>query len=387
MGGGDQPPPVALALGGEALEALSHVSMRCGGCGAKVGVSVLNRVMARLREGDYLPKDPPEVLLGLEAPDDCAVLAPSTNPSVHTVDFFRSLIDDPYVFGQVAANHALSDCHAMNAQPVGALAIAVVPYGLDAKVEESLFQMMAGAAKALKETDCALLGGHSCEGADLSLGFAVTGTSATVAAPAASAPGADETLKKSGLAAGDVLILTKPLGTGVLFAANMRGQAAGSWMVEATGHMVTSNRIAAAILAEHGAGACTDVTGFGLLGHLYEVASASQAKVRIHMDAVPLLSGALELVGRGIFSSLQPANLRLKRSVANEAQALGHPTYPLLFDPQTAGGLLAGVPAAQADACIAALRKAGYQSAAVVGEVVERIPEGVCIPGLIECRP
>lgn len=105
------------------------------------------------------------------------------------------------------------------------------------------------------------------------------------------------------------------------------------------------------------------------------------------MDAVPLLSGALELVGRGIFSSLQPANLRLKRSVANEAQALGHPTYPLLFDPQTAGGLLAGVPAAQADACIAALREAGYQSAAVVGEVVERIPEGVCIPGLIECRP
>ena len=141
------PPKVALASGSEALEKLSHVSMRCGGCGAKVGVSVLSRVMERLKEGGHLPPDPPDVMLGLDSPDDCAVLAPNKLASVHTVDFFRSLIDDPYVFGQVAANHSLSDCHAMNAQATGALAVAVVPFGLDAKVEEQLFQMMAGASE------------------------------------------------------------------------------------------------------------------------------------------------------------------------------------------------------------------------------------------------
>uniref|UniRef100_A0A7S2I9W4 Selenide, water dikinase n=1 Tax=Haptolina brevifila TaxID=156173 RepID=A0A7S2I9W4_9EUKA len=370
------PPPVALASGQEALDALSHASMRCGGCGAKVGVSVLNRVMARLREGSLLPADPPAVILGLDAPDDCAVLAPSSLASVHTVDFFRSLIDDPFVFGQVAANHALSDCHAMNAQPIGALAIAVVPYGLDAKVEECLFQMMAGASRTLSEAGCSLLGGHSCEGADLSLGFAVTG----------SAP-AEATLKKSGLLPGQSLILTKPLGTGTLFAANMRGKSQGAWMAEATASMVASNRLGAAILAEHGAAACTDVTGFGLLGHLYELASASQARVLIRMGSLPLLRGAIDLVGQGIFSSLQPANLRLKRAVANEKEALVHPAYPLLFDPQTAGGLLASVPAQQADACLQALREAGYAGAAVVGEVLELLPEGVCVPGLIECQP
>lgn len=369
-----EPSPVALAAGDEALEKLSHASMRCGGCGAKVGVSILSQVMQRLRDGGHLPPNPPEVLLGLDAPDDCAVLAPSNLASVHTVDFFRSLIDDPYVFGQVAANHALSDCHAMNAAPTGALAIAVVPYGLDAKVEENLFQMMAGAAKALTEAGCALLGGHSCEGADLSLGFCVTGT----------VPASTE-LRKSGLERGQKLLLTKPLGTGTLFAAHMRGAAQGCWMAAATKSMLSSNAKAAGVLANHGARACTDVTGFGLLGHLYEVCSASQARVVLRMGHVPLLPGARECVERGIFSSLQPANLRLKRGVSNEKEALAHPVYPLLFDPQTAGGLLAAVPAEHADACVAALCAAGYPETAIIGEVRDEVPEGVCVPALIEC--
>jgi len=278
----------------------------------------------------------------------------------------------PYTL--VSANHALSDCHAMNAQPTGALAIAVVPYGLDAKVEESLFQMMAGAAKTLKEAGCALLGGHSCEGADLSLGFCVTGHVA-----------AKRELRKGGLAAGQTLLLTKPLGTGTLFAAQMRGAAQGQWMAKATSSMLASNAQAARIVAAHGADACTDVTGFGLLGHLFELASASQTTVRVRMGAVPLLDGAAETVRAGIFSSLQPANLRLKRAVSNEAAALAHPTYPLLFDPQTAGGLLAAVPSEQAEACVRALRAAGYGEAAAIGEVVEQLSEGVCVPGLVEC--
>ena len=339
---------------------------------------------------------------------------------MHTVDFFRSLIDDPFVFGQIAANHALSDCHAMNAKPTGALAVAVVPYGLDAKVEtsasiamgchrvppkatesrrvppsptechglpliatycaprqveESLFQMMAGAAKALKASGCALLGGHSCEGADLSLGFCVTGHIAAKAV-----------LRKSGLQAGDHLVLTKPLGTGVLFAADMRGAAQGAHMAAATRSMLTSNEVAARILAEHGAAACTDVTGFGLLGHLYEVAAASKARVTVDMGALPLLPGALALVQAGFMSSLQPSNLRLRRAIGNERATLAHPAYPLLFDPQTAGGLLSAVPKDNAAACMTALVAAGYPETAVIGEVVDVLGEGVCVPHLIECK-
>ena len=168
-------------------------------------------------------------------------------------------------------------------------------------------------------------------------------------------------------ASGQALLLTKPIGTGALFAAHMRRAAAGPDVASALKGMLTSNDAAAKCLLRHGATSCTDVTGFGLLGHLVEMAKASNARVAVRLDAVPLLPGALECVQRGIFSSLQPANLRLKRAVSNEAAALSHPAYPLLFDPQTAGGLLASVPAAQAQACVAELRRLGYEAAAVGG--------------------
>ena len=373
MGGGAAAPPaVAAKAGAEALEVLSHASMRCGGCGAKVGGTTLSKVIARLSSEGHLPPPRSEVLVGLEAPDDCAVLAPHASPSVHTVDFFRSFIGDPFTFGRVAANHALSDCHAMGARPVGALAVAVVPYGLEEKVGEELFQMMSGACAVLKEARCALIGGHSCEGAELSLGFAITG-----AAP-------HRVMTKGGLAKGQALVLTKALGTGVLFAAHMRGAAPGHAVAAALRGMVQLNEAAAGCLDRHGAAACTDVTGFGLLGHLVEMAKASAAKCRVDLSEIPILPGALDCVAAGIFSSLQPANVRLKRAVANEAEALGHKAYPLLFDPQTAGGLLAAVPAAAAAACVAELRALGYADAAVIGEVVGPAePDG---GDLVECR-
>jgi selenide,water dikinase len=141
------------------------------------------------------------------------------------------------------------------------------------------------------------------------------------------------------------------------------------------------------VLAKHDASCCTDVTGFGLLGHLVEMAAASGARVSLSMGAVPLLPGAAETVAAGVFSSLQPANLRLKRAVANEAEALEHPVYPLLFDPQTSGGLLAAVPARRAAACLKALHAIGYEHAAVVGKVTSELPEGTCAPTLVECAP
>ena len=354
----------------EVLAVLAHASMRCGGCGAKVGSSVLSRVMTKLQtpvsEGGFggIPSNE-AVLVGVDAPDDAAVVRSPGNDQVliHTVDFFRQVVSDPYVFGRIATNHALSDCFAMGADAVSALAIAVVPYSTESKVESTLYQMMAGACDVLREANCALVGGHTCEGKELALGFAVNGV-----APKSSL------LSKGGMSVGDKLILTKSIGTGTILAAEMRRKASGLWWKSALDAMVLSNFRAAKTLQTYGATSCTDVTGFGLLGHLVEMVKSSGENVNVvvSIDKLPLLTGALECVGQGIFSSLQPANLQFRRTLTNEAEALKHPAYPLLFDPQTSGGLLASVHASAADSCVEMLKQEGYTSAAIIGEVVER---------------
>jgi len=263
--------------------------------------------------------------------------------------------------GKIAANHALGDVYAMGGEPQTALAIATVPYGLESKVEADLSAMMAGANEVLRDAGCALVGGHTSEGAELALGFAVNGL-----VPAAAA------LRKGGLEPGDGLILTKPLGTGTLLAADMRGKAKARWVMAAIAHMVQSNRKAAEILRRHGVHAATDVTGFGLLGHLIEMVRASGVDATLAIERVPLLEGARETVALGIFSSLQPQNVRLRRAIRDLGAASRHPLYPLLFDPQTAGGLLAAVPFAQAERCVAALRSAGYAGAELIGFVSAR---------------
>ena len=166
-------------------------------------------------------------------------------------------------------------------------------------------------------------------------------------------------------------MLTKPLGTGTLFAADMRHRARGRWIDAALASMTQSNRAGAECLLRHGATACTDVTGFGLLGHLVEMVKASGVDVTLHLDRVPLMDGALECVAAGITSSLQPQNLRLRRAVQDLERVSADSRYPLLFDPQTAGGLLASLPAERADACIAELRTLGYPATADIGEVTD----------------
>lgn len=340
-----------------ALRDISAIAMRCGGCGAKVGATVLSRAL-----GGIEPFPRPEILVGLAAPDDAAVVD-TGGPmlAVQTVDYFRAIVDDPWRFGMIAANHALGDIYAMGGEPRTALAIATVPYGLEAKVEADLSAMMAGANAVLREAGCALVGGHTSEGAELSLGFALNGLVARGAF-----------LRKGGLRPGDALVLTKPIGTGTLLAAEMRGLARARWVQAAIRHMCASNRRAAEVLARHEVGAATDVTGFGLLGHLVEMTRASEVDARLMLDRIPVLEGARESVARGVFSSLQPQNARLRRAVRELDRAQALPGYPLLFDPQTAGGLLAGVPAARAEACVAALREAGYADAAVIGQVLPR---------------
>ena len=346
----------------EALQAASAVAMRCGGCGAKVGASVLSRALANLA-----PIHSDAVLIGLHAPDDAAIVrVPPGKAMVHTVDFFRAFIEDPYVFGQIAANHALGDIFAMGAEPQSATAIATLPPGLEDKVEDLLRQMMAGAVEVLNAAGCVLVGGHTGEGSELALGFAVNGL------VEASLQGV---LRKGGMRAGDVLVLTKPIGTGTLFAAHARLAARGRWVQGALDGMRQSNQVGARVLIAHGATACTDLTGFGLLGHLVEMTRPSGVDARLSLSALPLLDGAQECVAQGIVSSLQTSNLRLRRVLHNQQAYAAHPRYPLLFDPQTAGGLLASVPAAQAGACLDALRAAGYADAAAIGDVVARVGE------------
>lgn len=373
LGEFEQVPPRLGGLGGLSREreqlAGAQVQpqnlMRCAGCGAKIGGSILERTLQRLQQDFPHLSDRSDILIGLDAPDDAAVIqVPSDRVLVQTIDYFRALINDPYVFGQISANHCLSDIFAMGATPQSALAIATIPYALDAKVEETLYQLLSGAAKVLQEAGAALIGGHTTEGAELALGLTCNGLAAR-----------DRLLRKSGMQPDQVLILTKPIGTGTLFAAAMQQQAKGIWIDQAVGSMLISNQAAATCLWQHKASACTDVTGFGLLGHLLEMVTASQVAVELELAAIPVLAGAQITVERGIFSSLHPQNIRTARQVQNWSAVSDRPEALLLCDPQTSGGLLAAIPVEQVSDCLRSLQTLGYLQSSVIGRVLPRTAE------------
>jgi len=272
----------------DTLKEISAIAMRCGGCGAKVGSNVLSRVVNQLTT---VSRD--DVVLGLDAPDDAAVLeVPPGKVQVQSVDYFRSFIDDPYVFGQVAANHSLGDVFAMGAEAQAAMAIATVPYGKEQVVELQLRHMMDGALQILNQHNTALVGGHSSEGAELSFGLSVTGLIEK-----------QKMLAKGGMRAGDVIIITKPVGTGALFAADMRGKAKGRWIIKAIESMIHSNFSAAQCLYKYDVHACTDITGFGVLGHLVEMVRAGKVDIDIDLNSLPILDGALETMQLGARSN------------------------------------------------------------------------------------
>jgi len=350
--------------GPKVMAELSDAPMRCGGCGAKVGASVLHNALRRLK-----PHDRDDVLVGLNHPDDAAVVeVPPGKVMVHTVDGFRAFIDDPFLFGKIAANHCLGDIYAMGAEPQTALALATLPFGIDDKVGDDLVQMLSGALETLNAAGAALVGGHTAEGAELALGFSVNGFADR-----------DQILRKRGAQPGERLILSKPLGTGVLFAAHMRGKATGRWIDGALTHMAHSSRDAARILRDHGATAATDVTGFGLIGHLAEIVQPSGVGAEVYLEALPVLDGARESFAAGIASSLHEKNRRGGASVVAGNSATDHPNADLLYDPQTAGGLLASVPADRAEACLEHLKAAGYGGAAVIGSVITAMHDGYAV--------
>lgn len=260
-------------------------TMRCAGCGSKVGSTVLARVLQRIRQqSSWVERK--DIIIGLDVPDDAAVVeVPAGQLMVHTIDYFRSLINDPYIFGQISANHCLSDIFAMGATPQSVLAIATIPYALEAKVEETLYQLLSGAVKVLNQAQIPLVGGHTTEGAELGFGLSCNG----LAYP-------DKLLRKGGMQPDQVLIITKALGTGTLFAADMRREAKGRWIDSAVESMLQSNQAAATCLIQYGATACTDITGFGLIGHLIEMIQASSnIAVELKLAAIPILAGASTL--------------------------------------------------------------------------------------------
>lgn len=329
--------------------------MYCSGCAAKVGKTILEKVLKRIEIIEN--KD---ILIGLDRPDDAAVVrVPNGQLMVHTIDYFPSLISDPFIFGQIATNHCLSDIFAMGATPQNALAIATIPHATEDKLEETLYQLLSGANKVLKECHTALVGGHTIEGTELAFGLACNGLVRS-----------EKILRKQGMKPGQLLILTKAIGTGTLFAAQMQNLAKGRWIDKAIESMLISNRSAAQILLDFGVTACTDITGFGLLGHLIEMLEFSGVSVELNLEAIPILTGAIETIKMGITSSLQPQNLKASCYISNLAEVSNLPQYQLLFDPQTSGGLLTSIDLEKAEECIGKLKEFGYLDSCIIGSIL-----------------
>ena len=345
---------------------MDESEMVCGGCAAKVGAGPLSRALGRLGA----PADP-EVTLGLAEPDDVAVLRRPGEQLITSIDAFPAFVDDPWLVGRVAADNALSDLFAKGVQPRLALALVSVPADVDP--EETLFQVLSGARAVLDAAGATLAGGHTTVAERLTVGFAVTGFA-----------GLDQpVLAKGGLRPGDALVLTRPLGTGVLFHADMVGRATGPWIDAAIAGLLHGNQAAGDVARDLGASASTDVTGFGLVGHAAEMARASGCAVEIELAALPALPGALALLSRGERSTFHASNREQLRGVAvlgpKPASPIERARLELAVDPQTAGGLLIGIAAERAPELVTRLHALGAGAAHVVGRAVERGEDGVAL--------
>lgn len=318
--------------------------MRCGGCGAKLAADPLRRVLARLPV-----QQSSAVILGMG--DDAALIQNASAQTLLTIDGFRAMLDDPYLFGRIAAHHSLNDIFAMAATPTAALAFITLPLMSEALMEEELFQVLSGVVSVLNDQQVSLVGGHTAEGAELTVALTITG-----------APGTT-TLTKGSAVVGDRLILTKALGTGVILAAAMQGQGRPESFAAALQSMDQSNGPAVRTLMDSGAHTLTDITGFGLVGHLSEILRASMVGAELNLTSLPLLIGAETLLPE-VQSSLQQANeLALADFNFDPGLDIKNSRVKALADPQTSGGLLACVPASEAAACLAQLSAQGYCAA------------------------
>jgi selenide, water dikinase len=332
--------------------------VKAGGCASKLAPGSLRAVL------DGLPsqKDP-NLLVGFDQSDDAGVYRIDENKAlVQTVDFFTPMVDNPYTFGQIAAANALSDIYAMGGNPLTALAIVCFPQEGDLEI---LGQIMRGGLSKMAEAACTIVGGHSVRDAEMKFGYAVTG----LIDP-------HQVLTNAGARAGDVLILTKPIGTGVITTALKQGKAKDEWVESAAQSMTMLNRQAAHIVSNHaGVHSMTDVTGFSLMGHGREMAMASKVTLEIEAEAVPRLAGALESVALGAIPGGLIANREYAECVVSDASAsrIADDVRMLMFDPQTSGGLLISVAPESAEHLLTAMRGVAIP-AARIGQVIEGKP-------------
>ncbi len=341
-----------------------RIEMPCAGCAAKISSNVLSKVLSRLPLQQHR-----DIVIGLNAPDDSAVInIPRDKLLVQTIDRFPSFINDPFIFGQIATNHCLSDLFAIGATPHSVLATATIPYAQDKISEEILFQLLLGSIQVLVETGIPILGGHTEIGDKLAFGLSCNGTISP-----------DRIMTKNNLRSEQLLILTKPIGTGTILAAEMRSKAKGRWIDEAIESMLVSNRKASEIFFDFGIEACTDITGFGLIGHLLEMLANNNLAIELNLESIPILTGAIETIQQGIYSSLHPANYQNSRYINNEESVKNNPQYQLLFDPQTSGGLLGAIAPNRVQECLSILQANGYKEARIIGRTIAFTSQSITI--------
>ncbi len=317
----------------------------CGGCGAKVGKGALQKTL------EVLPQTTRADITSLPG-DDAAILQTGGATQVMTTDHLRAFVDDPALMTRIAAVHALGDIAAMGAAAQAATATIILPR-MSAKLQErTLAEMMTTAHEVFADAGAAIVGGHTSQGDELTVGFTITGLCA------------QPPITLAGARVGDALILTKPIGSGVIMAAEMQMKTTGADVVAALAHMTQQQGDAAAIL--QAAHAMTDVTGFGLAGHLAGICAASGTGAEVMLPKVPLMQGALDLATAGIRSSLFDDN----RDGVDGVSGAEGPIADLMFDPQTAGGLLAAVDGKAAEALVFQLQSMGYP-AAVIGRIID----------------
>ncbi len=323
----------------------------CAGCGAKVGAGVLSQLL----DGIKVHSDP-NLLVGFDKSDDASVYKISDDLAlVQTVDFFPPIADDPYTFGAIAATNALSDVYAMGGEPKLALNIMAVPEGMPG---EAVHEMLRGGYDKVYEAGALITGGHSILDPEPKYGLAVTG----FVHP-------DRMLTNSGAKPGDVLLFTKPIGIGILTTAAKADMLTPELEKRMTDLMMTLNKAARDAMVKYRVHACTDVTGFGMLGHLSEMATGSDVEITLHVDEVDLISEAYEFAQMGLL----PAGMYRNRNFAEKYVDAGQTELAkqdMLYDPQTSGGLLIAVDPADADALFAEL-KDSVPSAQRIGTVSE----------------
>jgi selenide,water dikinase len=328
-------------------------TVQAAGCAAKLAPGDLDRALCGLD----LPMDD-NLLVGLEHADDAGVYRVTDELAlVQTLDFFPPMVDDPYDFGRIAAANALSDVYAMGGTPKTAMNIVAFPSKtLDFAI---LRQVLEGGLSVLRQAGVVLVGGHSIDDPELKYGLAVTGYIH---------PGKIRT--NTGLRAGDRLILTKPLGTGIICTAIKAGMAGHDLSAQVTAAMATLNQTAAAVMADFPISACTDITGFGLVGHLAEMVVGSGLAVRIQAADLPHYPEALALAAMGLVPAGAYLNKKFRGPLVSFADSVPQAMQDLCFDPQTSGGLLMAVAAEEAGALLAALHVRGVHAATVIGEAV-----------------